>query len=438
MLDIKFIRENAGKVKEGLRKKGVDFDVQNLLGVDEKRRAKIKEVDDLRARQNELSEEIAKLESKNQEARIKEAKELKAKLGDVEFELKALEKEFSELMYRLPNLPHEDVPVGKNASENKVLRSWGEIPQFNFEPRDHVALGESLDIIDIERASQVAGTRFSYLKREAALLEFALIQFALTVLTSPKELKKIAEKIGQGYPNTPFIPIVPPQMIRPEVFKKMARLTEQDKDERYYLPQDDLYLIGSAEHTLGPLHMDEVLEEKNLPLRYVGFSTSFRREAGSYGQDTRGILRVHQFDKLEMESFTVPEQSIKEQEFFVATQEFLMQKLKIPYQVVMLCTGDMGAPDARQIDIEAWIPSQNKYRETHTADLMTDYQARRLNTKVRRKNGKAEFVHMNDATVFAVGRTIIAILENYQQKDGSVAIPEVLRPFMGGLKIIKR
>jgi seryl-tRNA synthetase len=211
----------------------------------------------------------------------------------------------------------------------------------------------------------------------------------------------------------------------------MARLDATLEDERYYFPKDDIYLIGSAEHTLGPLHMDETLKEDDLPIRYVGFSTCFRREAGSYGRDTRGILRVHQFDKVEMESFTVPENSLKEQEFFVAIQEYLMQELKLPYQVVMTCTGDQGDPDARHIDIEAWMPGQQKYRETHSADLMTDYQARRLNTRVRRADGSLNFVHMNDATVFAIGRTLIAIVENYQRADGTITVPEVLRPYFG-------
>lgn len=214
----------------------------------------------------------------------------------------------------------------------------------------------------------------------------------------------------------------------------MARL--EPKDERYYVQSDDLYLVGSAEHTLGPLHMDKVLKEEELPVRYIGYSTAFRREAGSYGKDMKGILRVHQFDKLEMESFSLPEDSVNEQNFFVAIQEYLMQELKVPYRVVQICTGDMGGPDARQIDIECWMPGQNRYRETHTSDLMTDYQARRLNTKVKRKNG-TEFVHMNDATAIAVGRTIIAIMENYQTENGTVKIPKALQKYMFGIKEIK-
>jgi len=212
--------------------------------------------------------------------------------------------------------------------------------------------------------------------------------------------------------------------------KKMARLSPETEIERYAIPRDNQYLIGSAEHTLGPMHIDEVLEEKNLPIRYFAFTAAFRREAGSYGKDTKGILRQHQFDKVEMEAFTTPEDGAKEQNFLVGIQEYLMSELGLPYQVVAICTGDMGAPDFRQVDIETWMPSENKYRETHSSDYNTDYQARRLNTKIRTKEGMG-FAHMNDATAFAMGRTIIAILENYQQKDGSVLIPKVLQKWMG-------
>lgn len=435
MLDIKYIRENSDRVKQGLKSKGVDFDVKYLLELDEKRRGKIGEVDELRAKQNEFAEAIAKLSPEDRKQMIEQSKVAKVPLGELEFELKTLEEEFTALMYTLPNLPLASVPIGKNETENKVLRTWGTPTEFSFQPKDHVELAEKLGILDIERAGKIAGTRFAYLKGELALLEFALIQFTLRELTSPDVMRHIADSVKKDYYANPFIPVVPPVMIRPDMFRKMGRLTDADKDERYYLPQDDLYLIGSAEHTLGPLHMDETLNEESLPLRYLGFSTSFRREAGSYGRDTRGIFRVHQFDKLEMESFTRPEDSEKEQDFIVAVQEHLVQALKIPYRVVVMCTGDTGAPDARQIDIEMWMPGQNQYRETHTSDLMTDYQARRLNTKVRRKDGKTDFVHMNDATAFAIGRTLIAILENYQEEDGSIRVPDVLQPYLGFKKI---
>ncbi len=250
-------------------------------------------------------------------------------------------------------------------------------------------------------------------------------------------LKEITEKNDFKVSTKPFVPVVPPVLIKPEAMDRMARL--EPREERYHIPGDDLYLIGSAEHTLGSMYMDEVLEEEKLPIRYIGFSTAFRREAGSYGKDMKGILRVHQFDKLEIESFSLPEVSLVEQDFIVAIQEYLIGSLGLPYQVTAICTGDMGGPDFRQIDIETWMPGQNKYRETNTSDFMTDYQTRRMNTRVRRKNGQLEFIHTNDATAYAIGRIIVAIIENYQQEDGSVMVPEVLRKYMpGNLSIIKK
>jgi len=424
MLDVNLIRRNPEEVKKGIAKKNFSPKlVDDFLALDEEWRKLTKQIDDLRAEQKKLSDE----------RKIEEATKIKDKIQSLESELRKLEQNRQEILWQIPNLPSDDTPVGKDELENKVLRKWGEPKQFDFKPRDNVELGESLGIIDIENASRISGARFNYVKGEAALLEFALIQYVFDILTGAKLIKSFADKIEKGYSSKPFVPIVPPVMIRPDVLHKMALL--KPEEERYHIPKDDLYLIGSAEHTLGPLHMDEIIPEEKLPIRYVGFSTSFRREAGSYGKDTRGILRVHQFDKLEMESFTVPEDSIKEQDFIIAIQEYLMQSLEIPYQVVAICTGDMGGPDVRQIDIEVWMPSQNRYRESHTSDYMADYQARRLNTKVRRKNNELQFVHMNDATAFAIGRTLIAILENYQQKDGSVLVPKVLQGYLGFKKI---
>jgi len=420
MLDINYIRENKEEVKKGVAAKQFDAKiVDNVLALDEKRRKLILEIEEIRAKRNKIAKEGKASD---------EGKKIKEELKDLEPKLSEVEKEYNQILYQIPNTFSKDTPVGKDESENKVIRKWGEPPKFDFEAKDHVELGESLGLIDIDSASKISGTRFAYLKGDAVLLEFALVQFALGILTDEKILKEIAGKVGKGYSSKTFIPVVPPVFIREDVFEKMARLNP--KEERYYIPTDNLYLIGSAEHTLGPLHMNQVLSEKDLPVRYVGFSTAFRREAGSYGKDTKGILRVHQFDKIEMESFTNSKDSVDEQNFFVAIQEYLMQKLEIPYQVVAICTGDMGGPDFRQIDIESWLPGQNKYRETHTSDLMTDYQSRRLGTKVQIK-GVTEYVHMNDATAFAIGRTIIAILENYQQKDGSVIVPEVLRKWVG-------
>ena len=434
MLDIKFIRENTEKVRDSLKKRGSDFDLNGLLALDEKRRAIIQEVDATRAKQNSFADEIAGLEGVARDAKIEESKEFKNRLKAAEGERASLEEEYEMLLLKIPNILADDVPSGKDERDNKVLCMWGEPKKFSFTPKDHLDLGEALDIIDVARASKVAGTRFNYFKGGAALLEFALIQLTLETLTSPKKVKEIADSVEKGYSAKPFIPVIPPVMIRPEVFQKMGRL--EPKEERYYIPSDDIYLIGSAEHTLGSLHADEILEEKNLPIRYIGFSTSFRREAGSYGKDTRGVLRVHQFDKLEMESFTTPEGSSTENRFFTAIQEYLTQVLEIPYRVVIMCSGDTGAPNARQVDVEMWMPGQNMYRETHTADFMTDFQARRLNTRVRRVDGKLEYAHMNDATAFAIGRTIIAILENYQEEDGTVRIPKALQKYMGGMKTI--
>ena len=436
MLDIKYIRQNTQKVEEVCRKKHVDVDISRLLEVDKKRREIIQALEDMRAQKNRVSKQIPVLKDEKEKNRlILEMRELDNNSDRLDQNLVEIEKEFNELMLKVPNLIFDDVPEGRDEGDNVVLRQVGKKTEFDFKPRDYLEIAEKLDIIDVKKASKIVSSRFGYLKKELALMEFALIQYVFEVLTSKTVIKKIAESVKKGYSDNVFIPIIPPVMINPEVYVRMARLSEKDKDERYYFPKDNLYLIGSAEHTLGPLHMDEIINEKDLPIRYLGFSTCFRREAGSYGKDTKGILRVHQFDKVEMESFTVPEDSLLEQNFFVAIQEHLMQSLKIPYQAVMICTGDMGAPDARQIDIEAWMPGQGKYRETHTSDLMTDYQARRLNTRVKRKDGSMEFVHMNDASASAIGRTLIAIIENYQQKDGSIEVPKVLQKYLGFKKI---
>ena len=411
MLDIKFIRENSKLVKEKSKQKGFDIDVEKLLSVDAKRRKLIEEVDKLRSKRKEAAE-------KRDE---KLGTEIKKELKEKENKLEKLNEEFYFLIREIPNIPLDDVPVGKDETDNKPVRKWGTPKKFAFKVKNHQELGEKLGLIDTQTASEVSGSRFGYIKGPLVIIQFALIQYALEILTSEMRLAKISK-----YNPKPFVPVIPPVMIKPTVFDQMARL--EPKEERYYLEKDNLYFIGSAEHTLGPMHINQTLNEKDLPIRYVGYSPSFRREAGSYGKDTKGIFRVHQFDKLEIESFTLPQDSQNEQDFIVAIQEYLMQNLKVPYQVVMICTGDMGGPDARQIDIEAWFPAEKKYRETHTSDLMTDYQARRLNTKVRGKEGKIEYVHMNDATVFA-GRTLLAILENYQQKDGSVLVPEILQKY---------
>ena len=420
MLDAALIRQNPDLVREKIATKNADPAlVDRFIELDTTWRNLATEVDALRSKQKELAA-----------ARdIEGGKALRDQVQELEVKARELESEREVVWRQIPNLPSEDSPVGKDEDENVVVRSWGEQPAFSFDPKDHMELGEALGIIDTEKASTISGARFSYLMGAAARLEFALVQLAFTELSDPATLKKIAESVAPGYSAKAFIPVVPPVMIRPQIFDEMARL--EPRDERYYIPSDDAYLIGSAEHTLGPLHRGEAIPEEQLPIRYLAFSTAFRREAGSYGRDTKGILRVHQFDKLELESFTTPEDGLHEQDFLVAVQEHLMQKIGVPYQVVMCCTGDQGDPDARHMDIEAWMPAQNKYRETHSADYMTDFQTRRLKTKVKRADGTSEFAHTNDATAFAIGRTLIAIIENNQQEDGSVVVPEALRVWVG-------
>lgn len=426
MLDPQVIRDNPDSIKESVKAKQKEPSlVDNFLTIDKEWKDVLSKVELLRGERNKASKEKD----------IEKGRKIKDELALLEPQLAEVENRWRQTLWAIPNTFDPETIIGKDETQNKVVRSWGKPTSFDFYPKDHIALGEALSMIDVEKASTISGARFSYLMGDFALLEFSLMQFALSVLSSPETLSKIASERGLEVSNKPFVPVIPPVMIRPEVFERMGRL--HPTEERYYIPTDDTYLVGSAEHTMGPLHMDELLPEKLFPIRYVGFSTSFRREAGSYGRDTRGILRVHQFDKMEIESFTLPELGGVEQEFIVAIQEYLMTSLELPHQVMSICTGDMGGPDYRQYDINTWIPSQAKYRETHTSDYMTDYQARRLNTRVRRVNNENQFVHMNDATVFAMGRTIIAIVENNQQKDGSILVPSVLQKWMGKEKIEK-
>ncbi len=421
MLDVALLREQPDVVRKKLADKKANPElVGSFTQLDSQWRALTQQLDEKRRLQKELSAA----------RKIEEAQANKEEIKKLEEQLTGVEGERDAILKQLPNLADDDVPVGADENENVVVRTWGTPATFDFAVRDHMQLGEALGIIDTQKAAEVSGSRFSYLKGDAALLELALVSHAMAVLTNETILKEIAQSVGFTGSAASFVPVVPPVMIRPEVFARMARL--EPTEDRYYIPSDDVYMVGSAEHTLGPLHMDETLPENSLPVRYVGFSTAFRREAGSYGRDVKGILRMHQFDKVEIESFTTKEMGRAEQDFIVAIQEYLMRSLELPHRVISVCTGDMGAPDRRQIDIETWIPSQGVYRETHSSDYVGDYQARRLKTRVKRTSGETELVHMNDATVFAVGRTIIAILENNQQADGSIVIPKVLRPYVGG------
>jgi len=299
------------------------------------------------------------------------------------------------------------------------------LPEWDFEPKDYMALGQNLGIIDTESASKTSGSRFGYLKGGAALMEFALVKLAM----------ETAAKHG-------FVPVVPPVMVKSEMMKAMGYIDRhEDQDETYFLEKDDLYLVGTSEQAIGPMYAGETFEENELPKRYVAFSTCFRREAGSYGKDTKGILRVHQFDKIEMFSFCAPENSKEEHELILSIEEELIQALKLPYHVLRICTGDLGSPAAAKYDIEVWLPSENKYRETHSTSNCTDFQARRLNVKYKHatsdKKQETTFVNTLNGTAFAIGRILIAIIENYQQKDGSILVPKVLQDYVGAKKIDK-
>lgn len=407
MLDLNFIKENKDLVKKGVKAKNYNPEiVDRVLKVDETRRQLIGDIEKLRAEKNKLTAQD-----------IEKGKKIKETLKRLEPDLKSVEGELSNLLHQIPNLPAKDVAIGKDESENKEIKKWGKVTQFSFKPKSHDELGEFLDLIDTKRAAKVSGSRFGYLKNEAVVLEMALINLAFEIL------------IKEG-----FIPVLPPAMISADSMKAMGYLDHQGAENMYLLEKDNLILVGTAEQSIGPMHKNEILSEKELPKRYVAFSACFRREAGSYGKDTKGILRVHQFNKVEMFSFTKPEDSDKEHEYLLSLEEKLMQKLELPYQVVKMCSGDLGDPAARKYDIEAWFPSEKKYRETHSTSNCTDFQARRLNTKFKDKDGQLKFVHMLNGTAFSE-RPILAILENYQQKDGSILVPKVLQKYTGFKKI---
>lgn len=422
MIDIELLRKNPEIFKIGSKNKNAPIDIDAVLELDKKWRQALLELENLRAEQNRVGDGVAseKDPTKKQEI-LSQLKDIKEKIKIIEAEEGSLKEELNKLVKQIPNPPFEDVIVGRDDSENKTLREVGEKSKFGFEFKDYIALGESLDIIDTERAAKVSGARFGYLKGGAAMLEFALIQYAMDTL------------VKEG-----FVPVVPPVLVRPESMEAMGYV-ERGGEEIFFLKEDNLYLVGTSEQSIGPMHKDEIFEEKKLPIRYVAFSSCFRREAGSHGKDTRGILRVHQFDKLEMFSITTLEKSKDEHKFLLAMEEKLMQGLGLPYRVLDICTGDLGDPAAAKYDIEAWIPSQNTYRETHSTSNTTDFQSRRLNIRYRpqRQERGTHFVHMLNGTAFAIGRTIIAILENYQQADGSVAIPEVLQKYTHTNLIIK-
>lgn len=414
MLDINFIRENPEKVKKACKDKNVQISVELVLDLDREKRQLLTEIETLKAEQNKISRG-----GKGNLAIVEQAKDIKTKIKELEPKLEKVEVELKPLLLQLPNIPFDDVPVGENDSKNVVIKKVGnvflkKIFAGSQKPKDYMELAEKLDLIDTERAGKVAGSRFGYIKNELAIMEFALVKLAMDT----------ARKEG-------FKPVIPPIMLKDEMARGTGYFEATDEKEAYYLSEDKMYLAGTSEQSLVSMHADEILDEKKLPLRYVGFSTCFRREAGSYGKDTKGILRVHQFDKLEMVIFSTAEKSRAEHELLLKIEEKLMKALGLPYQVINICTGDLGRPAAKKYDIETWLPSEGKYRETHSTSNCTDFQARRLNIRYRDKNNKLNFAHTLNGTAFAIGRILIMILENYQQKDGSIKVPKALQKYCG-------
>lgn len=419
MLDLKVIRDNPELVRAGLRKKHRDAGlVDQVLELDRRRRQMVQEVERLRTEQNRGSAEIAKLTGEARGRRIAEMREVADRLKALEPDLKAIEEDLDHVVRTLPNLPHESVPPGDEEAENVPLRYWGTKPTFDFEPKDHLDLGTRLGILDMERGAKVAGARFYYLRGAGVLLEQALMRFGLDVVTA------------EG-----FTPVITPFLVHPEIITGAWGGADLDAQQVYRIEGEDLALIGTSEQSLVGMYKDETLEEGQLPLRLAGMSWNFRREAGSYGRDVRGLYRVHQFDKLEMFSFTLPDASWDEHEYLVSLEERILQRLGLHHRVVTLCGGETSTPAAKTYDIETWMPGRQAYGETQSCSNCTDFQARRLGIRVRRGQGTV-YAHTLNGTALATSRALIAVLENNQQRDGSIRVPEALVPYMNGLKEI--
>ncbi len=420
MLDIKFIRENPDLIKEAARKKRMDFDVSKLLEVDDKRRGLMQLVEKKRSEQNEQSVKITQASPEEKAVLIKEMQDVKAALQKEEEELKEVMKTWQGLMVQVPNVPDISVPEGESDKDNKEVKTWGDIPQFSFAPKNHVDLMEHLDLVDFERGTKVAGFRGYFLKNEGMTLSFALWQYVLNTF------------VQKG-----FTPMLVPSLVRRETLLGTGYLPQGEED--LYKTQDGDYLAGTAEVGVMGNFMDEVIPKEKLPMKIIAFSPCFRREAGSHGKDTRGLIRVHEFFKMEQVVLCEAshEESVKLHEEITANAEEIMQNLKIPYHVVANCGGDIGLGQVKKYDIEAWVPSENTYRETHSASYFHDFQARRLNIRYKDTDGKLKFVHSLNSTALPTPRPLVALIENNQNEDGSVNIPEVLRPFLGKDKIIK-
>jgi seryl-tRNA synthetase len=411
MLDLKLIRSDPERVKRALARRGAAEDVDALIALDARRRELLPEIEGAQAERKTLSKQIGEAKQRGEEAGelMASVQGLKDRIEGGKAELEQVEAELDRLAAALPNLPDPDAPDGMTEEDAVVLREVGERPSFDFEPRDHLEIGTALGLIDMESGARLSGSRFAYLKGDLVLLELALVRYAIDLVR------------GEGHE-----PVVPPVLVREEALYGTGFLPG-DRDQIYEVPKDDLFLVGTSEVALAGLHADEILEAERLPLRYAGFSPCFRREAGAAGRDTRGIFRVHQFDKVEMFSFVEPSQSAAEHERLLAIEERILSELEIPYRVVNVAAGDLGAPAAKKYDCEAWIPSQERYRELTSCSNTTDYQARRLNCRYRPADNEAlQAVHTLNGTAVAVGRTMIALIENRQDREGGFTLPNIL------------
>uniref|UniRef100_A0A7V4E683 Serine--tRNA ligase n=1 Tax=candidate division WOR-3 bacterium TaxID=2052148 RepID=A0A7V4E683_UNCW3 len=421
MIDRKLLRENPNLLKEALSKRNYDVSIlDELINLDEETRILKKEIDTLRAEKNRISKEVsrARRENSNPDSLLNEAKKIDKKLEELEKNLEEKEKILNEKLLYLPNLPHSSCPVGKSSEDNIVVREYGEIREFGFTPKPHWEIAENLKIIDFKKAGEISGSRFAIYKNEGAELERALINFFLD------HNKK------KGYEE-----ILPPTLVKEESMYVSAHLPKF-REEMYYVPEDELFLIPTAETVLANLHRNEILTEDELPKYYMAYTPCYRREAGSYGKDVRGIIRVHQFNKVELFKFTKPEDSYEELEKMVQDVEDLLKLLEIPYRVVLLCTGDMGFASSKTYDIEVWAPGVGRWLEASSCSNTEAFQTRRAKTRFRRKDGRIEYPHALNGSGLATPRVFIAILENFQNEDGSITIPEVLRPYMGGKDVI--
>ncbi|TAJ98482.1 serine--tRNA ligase [bacterium] len=422
MLDIKLLRENLDLVKERIATRGTKINWDEFSTLDQERRTALAKWERLKEKKNQLSGEIGKLKKSGRDATalMQEVEQLTQAIRDGEGPLEEIEKQFQKWMLWVPNLPHASVPLGSGPEDNKEVRRWGELPRFDFSPKNHWEIGEELGILDFTRAAKIASSRFAVYYGQAALLERALINFMLDLHTRER-----------GYRETLL-----PFLVNRETMTGTGQLPKFEED-LFRTADPDLFLVPTAEVPLTNIHREEVLSREELPIRYVAYTPCFRREAGSYGQDVRGLMRQHQFNKVELVKLTEPETSYEELEKMVTDAEEVLKRLKLPYRVVELCTGDLGFSSAKTYDLEVWLPGQGTYREISSCSNCEDFQARRAQIRYRpEKKGKPVFVHTLNGSGLAVGRTVVAVLENYQQKDGRVIVPEVLRPYMGGLERI--